>query len=469
MKFSRKFPPQEILLALVLVAVTVVSISRLTTFPRIFYDEGITIEIARNFQLFGISDISTAPGQFTDAPYINASSGFPVTIPLALFFRLFGFGLVQARIYALLWLLACFVAVYIFSKRLWGSTHAISAVLLLATFAPLYDNGRRVLGEIPGFVFLLAGLFVLMTRHKPVVAGIFFGLATVSKPSVYLLVVPALMIAAIYNREVRKSIMPILVGVFPVILLWVWLTLPNPLSIHAWEQLLIYYQNPNITSLSGNFIRNLRMFLSQSTLMYFSSIAILISLALYPKRHYIRTDSFVSFLIPYGALLVLYFLRSPGWLKYLLPLELLILIVLPEYLRLTLDRIRRVRLYPIVIISFVVVQGVHLMFFSNITNASNEAQIIAQYVSQQSGMIGIIKSPQIACLIAPERKLQYQPYNMRYIFGQNPLSAPIAQLPRFLILPFGYERIGVFSELELTNLQRYTLIRSGGWAVYELK
>lgn len=458
------------MLAVVLVAVVALSLPKLTTFPRIFYDEGITIEIARNFQLFGVADISTSPGQFTDAPYINASSGFPVTAPLALFFRIFGFGLTQARVYALLWLLVCIVAVYIFSKRLWGNTHAIAAVLLIVTFAPLYDNGRRVLGEIPGFVFLLTGLFLLMWSQKTVIAGLFLGLAMVSKPSIYLLIAPAMILAAIFiNRDLRKKIIPLLIGMSPITVIWIWLAFPNPLSLDTWRHVLLYYQNPNVTSLSENIFRNISLFVSQTTLIYFSLLAIGIGLVLFPRRRIIGHDVFLSFLIPYVALSLVYFLKSPGWLKYLLPLELLILMILPGYLRQALDRIHRAELYRTCVVLLVLFQGLHLMFFSNITNASNEAEMIASYVSKQSGMIGVIKSPQIAALIPPDRKIQYLPYNERYRFGSNPLDLPIGNLPRFLIFPSGYENTESFSREQKDKLQYYTLIRNGGWDVFELK
>ena len=110
------FKLHDILIFCVVLAVIVIAFQHLTTWPRLFYDEGITIEIAENFRRFGVLDISTAPGEFTDIPYITGSNGFPVTLPLSLFFQLFGFGLFQARIYAMIWLVIFFFVLYLFAS-----------------------------------------------------------------------------------------------------------------------------------------------------------------------------------------------------------------------------------------------------------------------------------------------------------------------------------------------------------------
>ena len=469
----------NILVFCVVLIVIIISLQHLTTWPRIFYDEGITIEIARNFQLFGVLDISTAPGQFTDVPYITGSNGFPVTLPLALFFKLFGFGLFQARIYALVWLTVFFAVFYLFTKRFWGSANALSAVLLIATFAPVYDMGRRVLGEIPGFIFLLAGLFFLMARQKDitkypytgVAAGLFFGLAMISKPSIYLLVAPALILAAILiNYDLRKKIIPILIGILPSIILWIFFAFPNPFSIETWKEILLFYQNPAASaSLLQNFSRNISLFLYHTTLIYFSLLSIFIIYVLIALRRPIRTDLFLSFLIPYGILLLIYFLKSPGWFKYLIPLQLFILMIFPAHLELALAKLNKTRYYRAIIMGLVLIQGIQLLFFSNITKATSEPEDVANYLNERSGMVGILNSPHIAGLIPPERKLHYITQNEQVIIGDNPLDLPQAGLPKFLVMPADFENSRPFSEKQKMNFNNYKLIRSGKWNVFELQ
>ena len=461
----------NILVFCIISIVVIVSVQRLTTWPRIFYDEGITIEIARNFQLFGVLDIATAPGEFTDVPYITGSNGFPVTLPLALFFKLFGFGLTQARIYSLIWLIIFLSAVYLFAKKLWGRTNALSALLLIVAFAPVYDSGRRILGEMPGFIFLLAGLLFLLIKHKPLIAGIFFGLATVSKPSIYLLIAPAFIISAIFiNNDLRKKIIPILIGMSPSLILWVFFAFPNPLSIETWSQILIFYQNPAASaSLFGNFTHNISLFLYHTTLIYFSLISIFIAYITVKLRRPFRADLFLSFLVPYGILLLLYFLKSPGWLKYLLPLQLFILMALPEYIQSALAKFNKKRYYHTIVTVLVLLQGVQLLFFSNITNPTSEPENIVKFLLGNPGTVGIINSPHIASFIPAERKFHYLTQNDLVIVGNNPLDLPTAELPKFLVIPSGFDDSRPFSEKQKKNLEYYNLIKSGKWKVFELK
>ena len=90
------------------------SVWHLTTAPRLWLDEAKNIELAESFATAGKLDIEIAPGIFTGAPHLLQSTGYPATLPLALFFKIFGFGLAQARIYMLLWILATLAILYLF-------------------------------------------------------------------------------------------------------------------------------------------------------------------------------------------------------------------------------------------------------------------------------------------------------------------------------------------------------------------
>ena len=164
----RTFFSREVIIMLALVLVLAsLSAATLVTIPRIFFDEATAIEVARNFQLFGAPDILTAPGHFSGFPYITGSTGYPVTLPLAAIFDVFGFGFTQARIYALLWLIAFFVTAWVFVRRFWNDSYATAALALLIGFASLHDSGRRVMGDIPGFMLMLLGLLFLF-KEPPI-------------------------------------------------------------------------------------------------------------------------------------------------------------------------------------------------------------------------------------------------------------------------------------------------------------
>ncbi len=180
-----------IILAAVFAFVIIFCLTNLTTKPKLWIDEGLNIEVSRNFLLFGKLNVLTAPGIFVEQPYAVSASGYALTVPLAVFFNFFGFGLFQARFFMMLWLLIAVAAIYLVARSFFGSLTAIFAASLIATFDPFYSNGLTVMGEIPWFVFLLCGLFFLAKKENYLLTGLFFGLAAATKPSIYLLLLPA--------------------------------------------------------------------------------------------------------------------------------------------------------------------------------------------------------------------------------------------------------------------------------------
>ena len=400
--------------------VVIVSIQHLTTIPRIFYDEASAIEVARNFQLFGMLDVLTAPGQFSGFPYITGSSGFPVTLPLAAFFKIFGFGFTQARIYALLWLLIFLTTAWFFVKNFWNASYAAAAVALIAGFASFHDSGRRVMGDIPGFALLLLSLLLLLKKERKFLAGIFFGLAVTAKPSVYLFIIPALILIYVIAdwRRSFRNLMPIGIGAVIPIIFWITLQFPHPLTLNTWQAVINFYQNAFGSSYSAwtSILNNIKSFLSQTTLIYFSLLAIPTVAAL--KTKFAKKDLLVLFVSIYGILDLLYFLKSPGRIRYLLPLELLILLFLPFTVawlvqklqsRLTLFRKFSFHyLWSIAIGGLSVLHLAQFIFFSDViykNTAHLEAlKFLAQY---QTETIGVLNSPHIAAFLPPERKMHY--------------------------------------------------------------
>src|SRR3989338_4024678 len=189
------------ILAAILLFVLAVSLPTLTTRPRLWADEAKSIELALNFERFGMLDMQTAPGELSGIPHLLQSTGYPVTAPLAGIFSLFGFSMTVARTYMLFWMIAALCGIFFFLRRLFGVREAIFAIALIATFASFHDNARTVVGEIPGFLFMIIWLWVLLFNSKYVaMAGFFFGLAVVTKPSIYMAILPAIAVA-LYFRD----------------------------------------------------------------------------------------------------------------------------------------------------------------------------------------------------------------------------------------------------------------------------
>lgn len=468
-----------IVFCLILAFIIGISLLNLTIIPRIFFDEGITIEVARNFQLFGVPDILTAPGQFSGFPYINGSSGFPITLPLAMFFKIFGFSFAQARVYALAWLLISLITAWIFVKNFWNTSYATGALALIVGFASLYDSGRRVMGDVPGFALLLVGLFLLLKKERPYLAGVFFGLAVAAKPSVYLLVIPALILTyliADWRRAFRK-LLPIGVGATAPILLWVLLQFPEPLHLRTWQGAIAFYRNAFGSSYSpwASILRNIKSFGSQTTLIYFSILVVPTMLAF--RKKLAAKDPLTLFIILYGIMDFCYFMKSPGIIRYLLPLQFFILLMLPATAAWIVQKLEprvvgfiRVPAPYMWLVMITGISGLHivqLLFFSSVV-AKNTAHLqtlefLSRYTTET---IGVISSPHIAAFLPPERKLHYLRETDQIIFGTNPLDLPREKLPSVLVIPAGYEESVPFSDAELEHLKRYALVMDGRWKIY---
>ena len=146
------------------------SLFRLDSVPPLWWDEGWTLSIARNWLEHGHYGRLLA-GEFVPAG-LQASPVVTATVSLS--FRLFGVGVIQARIVMVLFGLAVLALMYKLSKRLYGRAVAWGTLLVLF-FMPSYIElfpiyvGRQVLGEIPALFFLLAGYAAILNidRSRP--------------------------------------------------------------------------------------------------------------------------------------------------------------------------------------------------------------------------------------------------------------------------------------------------------------
>jgi len=135
----------------------------LDRWPSLWWDEGWTMNVARNWVDFGHYGQMNA-GQ--PAPP-GLSAAFPVVMPVALSFKLFGVGTWQARLPGVLFLLASIGLLYYQALRLYNrrAAWAVPLVLLLMSgigqLHPL-PVGRAVLGEMPMLFYLLAGWTCLL-------------------------------------------------------------------------------------------------------------------------------------------------------------------------------------------------------------------------------------------------------------------------------------------------------------------
>lgn len=456
-----------------IIFVLAVSFSTLTTKPKLWTDEAVSIEIARNFQTNGVLDVQTAPGVFTGFGERLQSTGYPVTVPLSLFFKLFGYGLVQARVYMLLWMLAVLCLLFFLGKKWFGSGAGIAAFFLVLTFASFYGSGRTVVGEIPGFLFLLVGLYFLFSRKKLLWAGFFLGFAVVSKLSVFGLIIPALVITYLFEwRKFFRTLVPIAIGMLPAGAIWILFNLKNPFLSSTWANLFHFYQNPYSSPIGSNVIHNLVAIPHSTTLLYFGAffIAIIVARCVFGNNW----KTLYNFVIVYGALAFAYYLRSPGWLRYILIAEMLALFVLPHTLSLLYASLRvwlpqnlRDKPLPAFLLSaLVVIQCVQMFTVADIFSSSGATRAAESINENFPGKsVGVLNAVEVGLwLDTPKRYLAMDLTGLPQI-GENPLLSE--ELPEVLV---GYPSQRFFVEGRETLDSKYVIFgTAGGYTLYERK
>ena len=138
------------------------SLANLESVPPLWWDEGWTLSVARNWVELGHY------GQLLDGQPRSAglSAAFPVVAPIALSFRLFGVGIWQGRLVGVLYMFASLALIYCLARRLYSRPVAVGTLgvlLLMPVSERLHPIliGREALGEMPAIFYLLTGYLCL--------------------------------------------------------------------------------------------------------------------------------------------------------------------------------------------------------------------------------------------------------------------------------------------------------------------
>lgn len=154
---------KEIVVLLVFSMIALALFINLERLPPLWWDEGWTLSVARNWVELGHY------GRLLDGqPYTAGLAGhFPVVALVALSFKLFGVGAWQARLPGALLTLAALGFLFFLANRLYNRQIAYGTLFLLLLanpgepLHPIY-MGRQVLGELPALFFLLGGYVCLL-------------------------------------------------------------------------------------------------------------------------------------------------------------------------------------------------------------------------------------------------------------------------------------------------------------------
>lgn len=440
-------------LAGVLLFVTLYSFSTLTTRPAYWYDEAMNVELARNFADFGKLDLIVAPNTFSGQGALVGSTGYTVTVPLAGFFRLFGFGLSQARIYMLLWMSALILVFFFVALKMWGTRVAYFGTLLITTFAPFYGNGRSVMGEIPGFLFFLCS-FYFLERKKWWQSGILLGLSVVSKPSVFIFLIPAFSLVVLSEREAWKQKLQNLVqlgassmlALLPFFAIYADEITRGGLFVNILEHFKNPYEKAGISAFE-NITHNLPTLITSTTFWYLWLMLACVFAALFLERTMLREQSRLFIVASvYLPLSLFQYLKSLGYLRYLIAAELLIfilfLVALPALSRFATGRFKFLpeakHITTAIVAVMALVQVTHLFTYANLYSSSKAPKTILRiYESNSPRTVGIINVPQVASLIPAFQKYQSLSTYGLSEFGTRILYLAPEKLPDAIVTAAG--------------------------------
>jgi len=457
-----------VILGIIMGFVVFTSLNTLTSQPRYFFDEAGVVESARNFATDGKLDIMVSPNVFSGYSHLFNVTGYTVSLPLALIFKLSHVSLVLGRLMMLAWLLIAIWSVFYVVRTFWGQRAGLYATALVASFAPFYGNGMQIMGEVPGFVFLIWGFYQLIHKQSYKFSGLLFGLAAITKPSMYGLILPSFLIYLYLLEENRfQKLKNFIIGcIGPVVLFFV-LIVPNFFSLKNWLEMFNLYRNPygyGSPSLFHNFISNITTYWNHSTILYFSFLLIVIGVFVFKNYRSIepKLRKLYGLIFIYIAFLIFYFLRSPGWFRYLFPLELLALILIYPVVSMTK---KRLGLYAV---SFLVILNLGQLFFFRGDIKDTSPQDTASYVINLHQSVGIINALEVSSLIPTEQRYQVVGYSGIPELGTNPLLFKDSDKTQIIVFK-GADNQWVVPHKDILEKYYRPLNQIGSYRIYQLK
>lgn len=415
--------------------------------PSYWGDEAISVEKARNFLTYGSLDVAVSPGVLSGKPYATAAAGPLLTLPLAGFYSLFGIGLLQTRIYMLLWLILLLGVSYGLVRKFATRRAAFVSILLMATFSPLYANGKTATGDIPGFVALLLALYYLYARQWYVFGGVLLGIATTTKPSLYLPLVAIMLIEIVlFERGARlKHCAAIICGSFLVLIPWVVSLVPQPDIFASWQEVYLFFKNPfpadAIRLVDAVVAGDLTMLL-HSTIAHYTLFGCIAAIAMWYTRA--RDDPGIRFLrfgMLYALAAFVLYLRSPGWIRYLFAGSLFLFNIFLSSLEVLLRErvwryVRPVWAGGTIAAMLVAVQAVHFIFFSwrTASDATIQNSAVVQQVVGMRETIGFMDVVTLASFTDSNKKYQVVRISGNTVLGKSPLAYDIENLPTYIFI-----------------------------------
>ncbi|MEN9614146.1 MAG: hypothetical protein RLZZ347_453 [Candidatus Parcubacteria bacterium] len=405
-----------ILCILSLLLIAFFAFPNLVESPPTWMDEGIIIQVAKNMAEQGIHGIQVAPGEFVSAGFV--STGYPVTLPISLVYRMFGAGLFQARVVMVFFIFVLIILAYLFTRKILSPEMASFSVFLLASFGPVYGHGKNVLGEIPGLMYLFFALlvFTYIDTHKShatvryIFSGLFFGLTVACKP-IFILLIPALGVTfLLYRKDFASKRGVALFGMSFLVPIFVWLFVQ--FSGDSFVTMFAIYANPHNTDVYQSILANMKRFVTEPQPFYALEVFIVWVCAIATR---IKTKSKILFseatLFAFAILVMCAYLRTVGYYRYFFLAEFISLLYLPQSLLIIWPKkVPKPILYGGII--FLVLFQIYQTQFHSFTSdsrmsvRSHELELFAQSIPTQKSLF-VYQVPELVTFLKDVRYYQY--------------------------------------------------------------
>jgi 4-amino-4-deoxy-L-arabinose transferase-like glycosyltransferase len=323
---------RPIVTVLAVAVIIFLALYNLTDYPLTWFDEGSHLHVPKTLVRFGVYADYSSEGFRYYGPTLGV--GPTVMLPIAAAFRLFGVGLLQARLVMAVYLLVTLYAFYRLAYRLGGRRLAWMATILLISSrgVGILLYGRQVLGEVPGLFFLVVSLelwFAAWERagwRRLALVGLLLGLAMVTKYQYLLFLAPTLGLAWLANL-VYYRVAPHRLFIAP--------GLAAAACFALWQTYLILYLGP---ATAGENLATLReasagaalsfspqlmaesLFVVLSPPVYLGSLLLVLAYGFFlalPRRRVAQQWSTLLILIVIN--LGWYIVASVGWWRYAFP------------------------------------------------------------------------------------------------------------------------------------------------------
>lgn len=172
------------------------SLYNLTDYPLTWFDEGSHLHVPKALVRFGVYADYSSEGFRYYGPTVGV--GPTVMLPIAAVFKIFGIGLLQARLVMAAYLLAAVYGFYRLARVMGDRRMAWATTALVVSSTGIIEYGRQVLGEVPGLFFVVAGFGLWLSAWERasgwrlVLVGLLLGLAMVTKNQYLLILAPTL-------------------------------------------------------------------------------------------------------------------------------------------------------------------------------------------------------------------------------------------------------------------------------------